>query len=145
MSAKDRASTAAEAISAARSNPYVQRLLEDAELRANARAAFQSARKAYGRLNNGKPPAQAIHDKRLQRDLREAAEALRNAGEALRSAPAQQKRHRRGRKLVLVVLTFGVALAVSEGLRTRVLDLLFGKEEQFDYTSTTTTPAGAPV
>ena len=38
----------------------------------------------------------------------------------------------------------GVALAVSEGLRKKVLDALFGAEEEFEYTSTTTTPpAGA--
>ena len=30
-----------------------------------------------------------------------------------------------------------LALALSEGLRTKVLDLLFGAEEEFDYSSTT--------
>jgi hypothetical protein len=42
----------------------------------------------------------------------------------------------------------GVALVVSEGLRNKVLDALFGAEEEFDYTSTTTptpTPAGETV
>ena len=34
----------------------------------------------------------------------------------------------------------GVALAVSEGLRKKVLDALFGAEEEFEYTSTTTRP-----
>ena len=33
-----------------------------------------------------------------------------------------------------------IALAVSEGLRKKVLDALFGAEEEFEYTSTTTTP-----
>jgi hypothetical protein len=36
-----------------------------------------------------------------------------------------------------------VALAVSSDLRSKVLDALFGKEEEFDYTSTTS-PATAP-
>jgi hypothetical protein len=31
-----------------------------------------------------------------------------------------------------------VALAVSEPLRKKVLDALFGAEEEFEYTSTTT-------
>ena len=36
---------------AVRSNQYVKRLVEDAELRENLRNAFVSARKAYGRVN----------------------------------------------------------------------------------------------
>ncbi len=30
-----------------------------------------------------------------------------------------------------------LAIALNEGLRTKILDLLFGAEETFDYTSTT--------
>ena len=33
-----------------------------------------------------------------------------------------------------------LALALSEDLRNKVLDALFGAEEEFDYTSTTTAP-----
>ena len=36
-----------------------------------------------------------------------------------------------------------IALAVSEDLRKKVLDALFGAEEEFEYTSTTS-PAPAP-
>ena len=48
------------------------------------------------------------------------------------------------------MVSAGVALAVSEGLRKKVLDALFGAEEEFEYTSSTTpnaasTSAGAPV
>ena len=36
----------------------------------------------------------------------------------------------------------GLALALSEGLRKKVLDALFGAEEEFEYTSpTTATPS----
>jgi hypothetical protein len=38
------------------------------------------------------------------------------------------------------VIGAGVAVAVSEGLRNKVLDTLFGAEEEFDYTSTTAPP-----
>ena len=31
-------------------------------------------------------------------------------------------------------------MAASEGLRNKVLDALFGAEEEFDYTSSTTAP-----
>ena len=37
-----------------------------------------------------------------------------------------------------------LALALSEGLRSKVLDLLFGAEEEFDYSSTTM-PARTPA
>ena len=40
---------------AAQSNRYLQRLIEDEELRASLLAAYGSARSAYGRMNNGKP------------------------------------------------------------------------------------------
>jgi hypothetical protein len=46
--------------------------------------------------------------------------------------------------LVLVVGA-GLALALSEGLRKKVLDAMFGAEEEFEYTSTTTpSPASQP-
>jgi hypothetical protein len=41
------------------------------------------------------------------------------------------------RKVVPVVLVAAVAVALSPQLRNRVLDLLFGAEEEFDYTPTT--------
>ena len=38
----------------------------------------------------------------------------------------------------------GAAVAMSEELRKRVLDLLFGAEEEFEYTSTTMPPPDVP-
>ena len=127
---------------AARSNPYVQRLVEDDQLRDNLRTAYESARKAYERMSNGKGPAKALlDDKKTQRELREAASSLRDAADSLRGAKAKKKRRRRGRVL-LVVVGVGAALALSEGLRKKVLDALFGAEEEFEYTSTTTPSSG---
>ena len=69
---------------AARDNPYVNQLIEDAELRDNLRTAYESARKAYGRIN-GKGPVKALtEDKKVQKELREAASSLRDAAETLR-------------------------------------------------------------
>jgi adenylosuccinate synthase len=134
---------------AARSNPYVQRLVEDDHLRENLRTAYESARKAYERMSNGKGPVKALtDDKKTQKELKEAATSLREAAESLRGAKAKKKRRRRGRVLLLIV-GVGAALALSEGLRKKVLDALFGAEEEFEYTSTTTSsgstaqPAGA--
>ncbi len=143
MAARKKAATAgAGAIAAgqaARDNEYVQRLLEDTELRDSLRSAFESARKAYGRMN-GKGPSKVLEDKRMQRELRDAANSLKNAAEALREPP---KRKRRGRLLVLAIVGAGLALALNEDLRKKVLDALFGAEEEFEYTSSTTSPEGA--
>jgi adenylosuccinate synthase len=128
---------------AARSNPYVQRLVEDDELRENLRTAYESARKAYERMSNGKGPAKALlDDKKTKKELKEAATSLRDAADTLRGAKAKKKKRRRGRVLLLIVGA-GAALALSEGLRKKVLDALFGAEEEFEYTSTTTSPGSA--
>jgi ferric-dicitrate binding protein FerR (iron transport regulator) len=146
MAAKDKAGRAAQA---ARSNPYVQRLIADEQLRENIRTAYEAGRSAYGRMNNGKAPTRALmEDKKLHKELRNAARALSDAGTALRESP---KRRRRGgglgRMLVVGLVGAGLALALSEGLRSKVLDMLFGSEEEFDYTSTTApaTPAPEPA
>jgi hypothetical protein len=142
MAAKKRAAKAgAGAVSAGqavRSNPYVQRLVDDSELRDNLRTAYESARKAYTRMSNGKGPVRAVtEDKKVQKELREAATSLREAADALRGAK-KRKRRRRGRMLLLGLVGAGVALALSEGLRKKVLDALFGAEEEFEYTASTT-------
>jgi len=145
--AKNKAAAAAGAVAAAKDNPYVQRIVTDDELRDNVRVAFESAKSAYERLTNGKTPTKAImDDKKLHKDLKNAAEALRDAGSALREAPQKKKRKGGlGRKLLVLVVGAGVALAVSSDLRSKVLDALFGKEEEFDYTSTTSPASSAPT
>jgi hypothetical protein len=144
--AKNKAAAAAGAVAAAKDNPYVQRIVTDDELRDNVRVAFESAKSAYERLTNGKTPTKAImDDKKLHKDLKNAAEALRDAGSALREAPQKKKRKGGlGRKLLVLFIGAGVALAVSSDLRSKVLDALFGKEEEFDYTSTTSPTSSAP-
>ena len=148
MAAKKKAakvgSGAVAAGAAARQNQYVQRLLEDPELRDNLRTAYDSARKAYGRMN-GKGPTKALDDKKVQRDLRQAVESLRDAAEALREKPKRKKR--RGRLVLVAIVGAVAAIALNEGLRKKVLDALFGAEEEFEYTSTTTPSSGsaAPV
>jgi adenylosuccinate synthase len=152
MAAKKKAASvgagAVAAGKAAKDNAYVQRLIEDEELRENLRTAYESARKAYGRMSNGKGPQAALNDKKTQKQLREAATSLKDAADSLRNAG--KKKHR-GRGLVVLLIGAGLALALSEGLRKKVLDTLFGAEEEFEYTSPTTpsssgssaAPAGA--
>lgn len=158
MAAKDRSSgssgfgKAGEAARAARSNRYIERLIEDEELRGTLLAAYGAARSAYGRMSNGKPATTALfEDRKLQKELREAASALRDAANTLREPPRKARRRRGGfgRKLLLLGIAAVLALALSEDLRGKVLDLLFGAEEEFEYSSTTApaepAPASAPA
>jgi hypothetical protein len=144
MAAKKQAEKARQAASGA--SPYVQRVIEDAELRENVKVAFDNAKSAYARMTNGKPAAKVLDDKKLHKEVRQAAEALRDAGQALREGPQKPKRSHGFLKLLFVAIVgAGVALAVSEDLRNKVLDLLFGAEEEFDYTSTTTPAPAEPA
>jgi hypothetical protein len=141
-SARKRAGSAAKAAS---SNPYIQRLVQDAQLRDDLREAIDHSRSAYSRLANGKRPAKALmEDKKLQKELREAATSLRDVGISLRDGPKRKRRRSLGRVIVIGLVGAGLALALSEGLRKKVLDALFGAEEEFEYTATTT-PEPAPT
>ena len=147
MAAKRRAAKygagAVAAGQAVRSNTYVQRLIEDDELRANLRTAYESARKAYTRMSNGKGPVRSLtEDKKVQRELKDAASSLREAADSIRGS-RKRKSKRRGRLLIVGLVGAGLALALSEGLRKKVLDALFGAEEEFEYSSATT--ASPPV
>ena len=135
---------------AVKDNPYVRRIVADEELRENVRTAFESARKAYARMSNGKGPVKALtEDKKTQKQLREAATSLRVAADSLKNAKSRPKKRRRGRGLMVLFVGAGLAVAFNEGLRSKVLDALFGSEEEFEYTSTTSPePSGtnaAPV
>jgi O-phosphoseryl-tRNA(Cys) synthetase len=122
----------------ARYNPYVQRIVEDEDLRDNLMQAYESARKAYSRLANGKSPSKQIFDdKKLQKEIKNAASNVRDASVALREAPKKSGGLSVKRVLLIGAVGGGVALALSENLRKKVLDQLFGAEEEFEYTSNT--------
>jgi adenylosuccinate synthase len=139
MAAKKKAASvgagAVAAGKAAKDNAYVQRLIEDDDLRENLRTAYDSARSAYTRMANGKGASAALNDKKTQKQLREAATSLKDAADSLRDA---KKPKRKGRGLLFLVVGVGLAFALSEGLRKKALDTLFGAEEEFEYTSPTT-------
>jgi hypothetical protein len=142
MAAKKKAATAGAAVWSLKESPALRRLIEDEELRENIQQTYSSARDAYGRLSNGKSASkQVFDDKKFQRDVSKAATSLRDASVALREGPKRKKRGLGlGRLLLLTIVAAGVALGVSEGLRKKVLDALFGAEEEFEYTSATTPP-----
>jgi hypothetical protein len=140
-SAKKKAAKAQRAAVKARYNPYVQKVVDDESLRADIVQAYEASRDAFGRLSNGKSPSKALFDdKKLQKDLKQAAESFRDAAVTLREAPKKQRSGGFGKLLLVGLVGAGLALALSEGLRKKVLDALFGAEEEFEYTSTTTAP-----
>jgi hypothetical protein len=135
---KSTAARATDIFESARENPYVQRLIEDEELRDKLREAFESGKSAYGRASgNSKGTMKALSgDKKVQKDLKAAAENLRDASERLKSPP-KKKKSRLGRFILFAIVAGIVALIVSEDARKTVLDALFGAEEEFEYTTTT--------
>jgi hypothetical protein len=147
MAAKDTMGKAGEAARAAQRNQYLRRLIEDEQLRSNLVAAYGAARSAYGRMSNGKPATRALfEDRKLQRELKDAANALRDVSSSLREPPKRSRRRGGpGRTLLLLAVAGGLAMVFSEGLRSKVLDMLFGSEEEFDYSSTTAPSEPAPA
>jgi hypothetical protein len=135
---KTKTARAGDIYETARENPYVNRLMEDEELRESLKDAFEAAKNAYGRATgNGKGTVKAVtSDKKVQKEMRKAAESMQEASERLRSKPKKRKGGI-GRLLLIAIVGAVIALAVSEGARKAVLDALFGAEEEFEYTSTT--------
>lgn len=142
MAKSSKAQRARDAVGSAGDNPYLRRLMEDEELRDSVRNALDAAKDAYARLSrNGNVIDTAIDDKKVHKDLKNAAENLREASNRLRGK--QKKRHW-GRIILVGLAGAALAIVLSEGLRKAVLDKLFGAEEEFEYTSTTT-PAPTPA
>jgi hypothetical protein len=135
-------------------NPYIQRVIEDGTLRDNVTNVIESGKGAYERLaSNGAPHKAVLEDDKLHQHVESAAASIRDIALALNDVDAKhkqpfKKKKHRGRKLLLLLVGFGVALALSEGLRNKLLDALFGKEEEFQYTppaSAPTEPPASPV
>ena len=140
MASKKKAARAKAESAADTARPYVQRLIEDEELRDNLRGAYEAGRNAYSRAS-GQRPAEMLDDKKLQKELRNASDSLRAASEALRHPEQTKSGGGFGKVVLLVIVGAILALALSEDLRKALLDQLFGAEEEFEYTSTTA-PAG---
>lgn len=83
--------------------PYVQRLLEDEFIQEQLREAAGGLRAVYMRARSKR--GQAAEDKRLYRDLRQAATSIRDAMSGLQRPKPQPKR--RARKLATIALAIG--------------------------------------
>ena len=118
------------------SNPYVQSVVNDPKLRKNVSTAVRSGKRAYGRVSNGKTPIGLLEDKKLHAELGRTLGAARDATITLTRIQGHKARRRLSGSRVIVLVTAGgaVAIAVNEKLRSKVLDVLFGAEEEFQYT-----------
>ena len=137
----------------------VRRLVEDEDLREGLGRAIESSRRVYDRVSGTKKPAKLLEDKKLQEDAIEAFDSIRSVtialtgmGKSLPSPKALAKKRKRGgfrRLLVLVGLGGAAAVAASDDLRSKVLDSLFGAEEEFQYSPppapTATDSPGTPL
>lgn len=136
---------ATDIASFARSNPYIQQLVNDPKLRKQVQTAIRSSKSAYSRLNHGKVSARGVlEDKKLHQDLGRALGATRDVTIVVVNTKRKRARKRMGlgRTMLLIGIGAALALAGSEQLRSKVLDLLFGAEEEFQYTPPAN--AGAP-
>lgn len=128
-----------EATEQAKDNPYLQKIVEDKELRENAVAALQSVKSAFDRAQEAgfDKPADIVNDKQLRKDIKKAAKTLKDTKNEIASAKPKKKKHGFGKLIAVAVVGAAVAIVVSDDLRKQVLDALFGAEEEFEYTSTT--------
>lgn len=136
----------------------VRRLVEDEELREGVGQAIESSRRVYDRVSSTKRPGKLLEDKKLQDDAIDALDAIRSVtialtgvGKSIPSPKALRKRRKRGgfgRLIFVAGLGGAVAVVASDELRSKVLDALFGAEEEFQYSPpppTATDETGAPL
>jgi hypothetical protein len=138
---------AAEPTASPEAGAYLKRLIDDAELRETVGRALDSGRRAYERLAKARKPGKLLDDKQFQADVHEALQAFRDAAGSLTedARAASKKGRKRGRKLLMVAVGGGLALVASEDLRSKVLDKLFGAEEEFQYTPPAPSDDDAPA
>lgn len=133
-----------EAADQAKENPYLQKIVEDKELRENAVDALNSIRSAFDRAQKvGWDKDDLASDKKLRKEIEQAAKGIKETRNELIEAgkKPKKKRHTLRKLFALAVIGAIIALVVSEDARKAVLDTLFGSEEEFEYT--TNVPAGS--
>ena len=136
----------------------VRRLIEDEDLREAVGRAIDSSRRVVDRVSHAKKPAKLLEDKKLQAEALEAFDSIRKvtigltgAGKALPEPNKKSKKKKKGAGRLLILTGIGgtVAIAASDGLRSKVLDALFGAEEEFQYSPppapATTDSPGSPL
>jgi hypothetical protein len=116
--------------------PYVQRALQDEELRENLRNAFATARDVYAELlgNRGVTgiATKVASDEDIQDQLRSAIQDLRSAANRIQG---QESHKSRNSTLLLAGIILGILFNPMTGPETRrwLKDRIFGEDEEFGY------------
>jgi hypothetical protein len=144
--AKEKIEEVAEQAGYPEARDFLSRLADDKHLRAGLGRAIDTSKRAVDGLGSKRKRGKLIDDEKLQAEVQEAIEAFRHAATGIAQSPgkAAKKGRRRGRKLMILVLGGGLALVGSEGLRSKVLDTLFGAEEEFEYAPPPPPPDAPP-
>ena len=117
--------------------PYVQRAIQDEELRENLRSAFATARDVYDELVGGRGvtgvAGKVASDKDIQVQLRSAIEDLRSAADRIQGK--SEEHTGRNLSLLLAGIAIGILFNPLTGPETRrwLKDKVFGEEEEFGY------------
>jgi hypothetical protein len=129
---RDRVSDAAGNV-----RPYVERAVNDQELRENVRAAFQAARDVYDELIGNRSvttvATRVATDKEIQDKLKEALDEIRTAADRVQG----KKDHgARNATLLIAGIALGILFNPVSGPATRkwVADAVFGGDD-FTYES----------
>jgi hypothetical protein len=116
--------------------PYVQRAMQDEELRDNLRSAFATARDVYDELIGKRGmtgvATKVASDKDIQDQLRSAIDDLRNAANRVQGKDAHRSRNS---TLLLAGIALGILFNPLTGPETRrwLKDRIFGEDEEFGY------------
>ncbi|CAB4909679.1 unannotated protein [freshwater metagenome] len=108
----------------------VRNLIENQDLHDDLRNLAEAAKTAYARVSTN--PAAILQDKKVHSELRAGTSALLDAKGQLNGKPAKKKKGGFG-GLFLIVVGSAVAVVTVPALRTKALDLVFGPEEELDY------------
>ena len=138
-SAKDRVSDV---------RPYVERALQDEEVRDHVKSAFLSAKDVYNELLGGRGATavavRAATDEDIHERLRETLDELRSAADKVQAKEDHTTRN-------IVLLLFGIVLGVLfnpfTGRQTRdwLKDKAFGPEQTFSYEEQSGNGSPAPA
>ena len=118
--------------------PYVDRALNDEDVRGNVLRAFNAARKVYEELG-GECPIGAASKLSAKDSVRDDLDTtVQSLSEAIVRMSGQQPRRRGGWGfLFMITLTLVILFNPATGADTRrwLKDNLFGSEEEFDYST----------
>jgi hypothetical protein len=116
--------------------PYVERALQDEDLRDNLKAAFLAARDVYSDLTGDRGvtglATRVATDRDIQDNLRRAVEELREAGDRVRG---KEDHSGRNTMLLFAGITLAVLFNPMTGPQTRqwIKDKVLGPSDDFTY------------